>query len=181
MSSKPDRSSPALTKGWLWGPFSRIGAITAISTLLLDQAHKWWMILGVGMKLGDRFEFLPFFDIIFIKNTGISYSMFDNSAFSWQVSLAVFAVIASLALWVWLSRSSTSSLMAISLGLIIGGALGNGIDRLAHGGVADFFLLHAYGRSWYVFNVADIAIVAGVIGLLYDSLVLSRNDASNAS
>ena len=69
--------------------------------------------------------------------------------------------------------------MAASLGLIIGGALGNAIDRLLLGGVADFFSLHAFGFYWYVFNIADVAIVAGVVGLLYDSFVPSRNGAAN--
>ncbi len=69
--------------------------------------------------------------------------------------------------------------MAVSLGLIIGGAIGNAIDRAKLGGVADFFSLHAFGFYWYVFNIADVAIVAGVIGLLYDSLWASRNDAAN--
>ena len=61
--------------------------------------------------------------------------------------------------------------MAVSLALIIGGAIGNAIDRLRIGGVADFFSLHAYGYYWYVFNIADVAIVAGVAGLLYESLL----------
>jgi signal peptidase II len=69
--------------------------------------------------------------------------------------------------------------MAIALGLIIGGAIGNGLDRLLIGGVADFFSLHAFGYYWYVFNIADVAIVAGVVALLYDSIVGSRNDAAN--
>ena len=61
--------------------------------------------------------------------------------------------------------------MAVSLALIIGGAIGNAIDRLRIGGVADFFSLHAYGYYWYVFNIADVAIVAGVAGLLYESFL----------
>jgi signal peptidase II len=71
--------------------------------------------------------------------------------------------------------------IAVSLGLIIGGALANALDRLHLGGVADFFSLHAFGYYWYVFNIADVAIVAGVAGLLYDSLWTSRNDASKAA
>jgi len=62
----------------------------------------------------------------------------------------------------------------------MGGAIGNAIDRVALGGVADFFSLHAFGFYWYVFNVADVAIVAGVIGLLYDSLMVSRKDAAKS-
>ena len=80
-----------------------------------------------------------------------------------------FAAIASLALWFWAARHDTSRLMAASLALIIGGAIGNGIDRIVLGGVADFISLHALGFYWYIFNVADVAIVAGVAGLLYDS------------
>jgi signal peptidase II len=68
--------------------------------------------------------------------------------------------------------------MAASIGLIMGGALGNAVDRVVLGGVADFFSLHAFGFYWYVFNIADAAIVAGVAGLLYDSLLASRNDAA---
>ena len=67
------------------------------------------------------------------------------------------------------------------LGLIIGGALGNAIDRIVYGAVADFFSLHAFGYQWYVFNVADIAIVAGVVGLLYDSVFRGHKKVGNPS
>ena len=81
---------------------------------------------------------------------------------------------------VWLARGVTERLVAASLGLIMGGAAGNAIDRLVLGGVADFFSLHAFGFYWYVFNVADAAIVAGVLGLLYNSFGSSRNGASKS-
>ena len=71
--------------------------------------------------------------------------------------------------------------MGVSLGLIIGGALGNALDRLIVGGVIDYISLHAFGYYWYIFNIADAAIVAGVVGLLYDSYVSSRNAAANGS
>ena len=80
-------------------------------------------------------------------------------------------------LLVWLARA-TSRLSAVSLGLIIGGALGNAIDRLIHGAVADFVLLHIttaqWSFDWYVFNFADATIVAGVVGILYESLIGER-------
>ncbi|MBU2580454.1 MAG: signal peptidase II [Alphaproteobacteria bacterium] len=174
-------SIDAAENRWIWGRWSRLGLWAALLTLMLDQAHKWWMIAGVGMKEGERFNALPFLDIVYVKNTGISYSMFDSSAVEWQLSLAAFAVLVSAALWMWLSRSGTGALMALSLGLIIGGAIGNGIDRILLGGVADFFLLYGFGFSWYVFNIADIAIVAGVIGLLYDSIWPSRNADTKAT
>ena len=97
-----------------------------------------------------------------------------------QWLLAGFAGLAVLAMACWLARGVTTRLVAVSLGLVMGGAASNAIDRLALGGVADFFSLHAFGFYWYVFNIADVAIVAGVIGLLYDSFVPSRNDASKA-
>lgn len=162
-------------RSWLWGPHSRIGLITGLITLVVDQVHKWWMILGLDMQVGDRFALLPFLEIVYVLNTGISYSLFDSASYGWQLTLAVFAALVAAAMWVWMARGEGGRLMAISLGLIIGGAVGNAIDRVLLGGVADFFLLHGYGFTWYVFNIADVAIVAGVIGLLYDSVASSRN------
>ncbi len=160
---------------FLWGPWSRIGLVTLLVTLIVDQIHKWFMILGVGMNVGDRFALMPFVEIVYVLNTGISYSMFDSESYSWQLTLAAFALAVSAALWIWLAKAGTGRLMALSLGLIIGGAIGNAIDRVILGGVADFFLLHGFGYAWYVFNIADVAIVAGVAGLLYDSIWASRN------
>jgi signal peptidase II len=164
---------------WAWGSFSRLCLATAVVTLVLDQAHKWWMLGVYGIAGKGRVEGLPFLDLVFVKNTGISYSLFDQSSYGWQIGLAAFAALASCALWVWNAHSGTGRLMAASVGLIIGGAIGNGIDRILIGGVADFFSLHAFGFYWYVFNIADVAIVAGVIGLLYDSMLGSRKDAAN--
>lgn len=166
---------------WLWGPLSRWTAWLAIGTLVLDQASKWWIIHVYKLEQKGRVEVLSFLDLVFVKNTGVSYSMLDMAHPAWQAALAVFAVGASVALWIWAARLEGGAVLAASLGLIIGGALGNGIDRIVLGGVADFVSLHAYGFYWYVFNVADVAIVAGVIGLLYDFWVTSRNDAAKAS
>ncbi len=155
----------------LWGRWSALGLAVALVTVAIDQSHKWWMLGPYDIANKGRVTITPFFDLVFVKNTGISYSLFDQDSQAGQNMLAAFAVIASLALWIWLARSGTGRLLAWSLGLIIGGALGNGIDRLLIGGVADFFSLHAFGYYWYVFNIADVAIVAGVAGLLYESLV----------
>jgi signal peptidase II len=164
---------------WLWGHYSRTGLVMLLATLAADQAHKWWMLLVYRIEDKGQVAVLPFLDLVFVKNTGISYSLFDAQSYAWQLALSGFAAVASVALWVWLARAGTSRLMAWSIGLIIGGAIGNAIDRVILGGVADFFLAHAFGYSWYVFNIADAAIVAGVAGLLYDSVRSSRNDASN--
>ena len=165
---------------WLWGPYSALALKIAAVTFVIDQAHKWWMLLIYRIEEKGRVTITSFFDLVFVKNTGISYSMLDQSSYDWQLVLALFSVVASAALWAWLAGAGTGRVMAWALGLIIGGALGNGLDRVLIGGVADFFSLHAYGFYWYVFNIADVAIVAGVVLLLYDSFVGSRNDAANS-
>jgi signal peptidase II len=167
-------------RGWLWGPYSRLGLIVFLVTLALDQAHKWWMLEIYGIAERGRVAVTPFLDLVFVKNIGISYSLFDQESYAGQIMLAAFGVAATAALWVWLARGATGRLLAVSLGLIMGGAIGNAIDRVVLGGVADFFSLHAFGFYWYVFNIADVAIVAGVFGLLYDSLMASRKDAAKS-
>jgi signal peptidase II len=107
--------------------------------------------------------------------------MFLQDSQEGQWLLAGFAALATLAMAVWLARGVTDKLVAVSLGLIMGGALSNAVDRLLIGGVADFFSLHAFGFYWYVFNIADMAIVAGVVGLLYDALAPSRNRAAKST
>jgi signal peptidase II len=159
---------------WAWGPASRFGLLIVVATFVIDQAHKWWMLNIYEIPRGQRIFVTPFLDLVYVINKGVSYGLLDSSG-PWL--LTGFALLVSAVLWVWLSQPSTGRVMAASLGLIIGGALANGLDRLHLGGVADFFSLHAFGFYWYVFNIADVAIVAGVIGLLYDSVWTSRNDA----
>jgi signal peptidase II len=178
-SGVPDAKTPP--SGWFWGPYSALAAKVALVTLLLDQANKLWMLFVFGIEGRGRVSVAPFLDFVYVLNTGVSYSMFDSSSYSWQLGLAGFALAASLTLWIWLCRDGQSRLMAWGLGLIIGGAIGNAIDRLWLGGVADFYSLHAFGFYWYVFNIADVAIVAGVAALLYDSFIASRKDAAKTS
>lgn len=166
------------TPGWLRGLYARLGLSIALATLMIDQAHKWWMLEVYRIAEKGRVSVLPFFDLVYVKNLGISYGL--GAGVIGQGALAGFALLAALGLMVWLVRGAMNGVMAVSIGLLIGGAVGNAVDRLHLGGVADFFLLHAYGYSWYVFNIADAAIVAGVVGLLYDSLRSSRNGAANA-
>lgn len=168
---------PQAKPGWLWGPFSRLGLSVAVATLVIDQVHKWWMLAVYRIEEKGRVAVLPFLDLVYVKNLGVSYGL--GAGIVGQGALSAFALIASLALAIWLARGEMNRLTAVGIGLIIGGAVGNAIDRMHLGGVADFFLLHAYGWSWYVFNIADAAIVAGVAGLLYDSVRPSRNRAAN--
>lgn len=173
-------------KAWLWGPLSAPGLGLAAIVIAVDQAHKAWMLLvyriadRVAEVEGGRVHLTSFLDLVYVKNMGVSYGLFVLDSPRGQWLLASFAVLAVLVMAVWLARGVTNRLVAVSLGLIMGGAASNAVDRLVLGGVADFFSLHALGYYWYVFNLADVAIVAGVIGLLYDSFSPSRNDASKA-
>ncbi len=164
----------------LIGPLSSYGWTLALLTFLVDQAHKWWMLLIYRIPEKGRVAVTPFLDLVFVVNPGVSYSLFPQSDQRGQYLLAAFAVIAVLCLSIWMARPEMNRLLAVSIGLIIGGALGNALDRLLIGGVADFFSLHAFGYYWYVFNIADVAIVAGVIGLLYESYGPSRGSATKA-
>ncbi len=165
---------------WLWGPLSPLGIGIAVLTMVIDQAHKWWMLLIYRIEAKGRVAVTPFLDLVYVKNLGVSYGLFTQDSREGQWVLVGFAVIAVLAMAAWLARGVADRLTAASLGLIMGGAAGNAIDRLVLGGVADFFSLHAFGFYWYVFNIADAAIVAGVCGLLYDSLSPSRNRAAKS-
>jgi signal peptidase II len=162
--TKPQKS----LLSWLSGPWSQTGLTVAVVSLVLDQAHKWWMIGPYQIEAKQRVKITPFLDLVYTVNKGVSYGMGAGRIAPWVLS--AFALVASLCLVVWLAKGATNRVMGWSLGLIIGGAIGNAIDRFHLGGVADFFQLHAFGYSWYIFNIADVAIVAGVIGLLYDSI-----------
>jgi signal peptidase II len=159
-----------LNRNWLWSRWAPLGLGVALATVAVDQLHKYWMLHIYGIADKGRVPLTPFFDLVFVKNIGVSYSLFNQDSQKGQLVLAAFAVAASLGLWVWLNRASHGKLMTICLAFIIGGALGNAVDRVWLGGVADFFSAHAFGFYWYVFNIADVAIVAGVAGLLYDSV-----------
>lgn len=152
----------------------RSGFIAAIAALAIDQASKLWLLNIFELGRRGSVSVTPFFDLVLAWNTGISYGWFRDSGPLGQTVLLAIKGIAVVVLAIWMARSGTR-LAVIGLGLIIGGAIGNGIDRLAYGAVVDFALLHVEigGKTynWYVFNLADVAIVAGVIGLLYDSFV----------
>ena len=155
-------------------PLFRSGLIAAIAALVLDQASKLWLLNVFELGPRGTVSVTPFFDLVLAWNTGISYGWFQDSGPVGQTILLAFKAAAVIVLGIWMARSGTR-LAVIGLGLIIGGAIGNAIDRLAYGAVVDFALFHAQigGKTynWYVFNLADVAIVAGVAALLYDSFV----------
>ena len=160
------------------------GLLIALAALAADQAAKLYLLFVYDIAARGVVELTPFFDLVLVWNAGISYGWFQAETVAAQALLLAIkaAVVVVLMVWLWHAHNRIA---ALGLGLIIGGAIGNAIDRLAYGAVADFVLFHittpTFNFTWYVFNLADAAIVAGVAGLLYDSYLTGRNSAPNAT
>ena len=162
----------------LWGRWSKMGAVVALALLAADQAHKYWMLGPFDIAARGRVALTPFLDLVMVWNRGISYGLFqqDSQAGRWILIAVTLFALAALVLWL---AATSARMTALAFGLVIGGAMSNMIDRLVHGAVADFFLFHIWGYEWYVFNLADAGIVAGVGWLLYDSLFNRHKSAAN--
>jgi signal peptidase II len=151
-----------------------IGLVAALVVLVLDQASKLWLLYVFDIGRRGVVSITPFFDLVLAWNVGISFGWFQNDGALAQFALTAIKAIAVIVLAIWMARSTTR-VATLALGMIIGGAIGNAIDRFAYGAVVDFALFHVQigdqTFSWYVFNLADAAIVAGVAALLYDSFL----------
>jgi signal peptidase II len=150
--------------------FMTFGLLVAALTLAADQGTKYLVLGSAQLEVGERITVTPFFDLVLAMNKGISYGLFQQDGLIGRWLLVMVNLIAIGLFTFWLTRVD-NRLMAAAIGLLIGGALGNAIDRGLYGAVVDFVLLHWGDWRWYVFNLADAAIVAGVIGLLYDALL----------
>jgi signal peptidase II len=152
----------------------RAGMLAAIATLVIDQASKLWLLYVFDIAHRGAVRVTPFFDLVLAWNPGISFGWFQSESPTAQIALMAVKAVAVIVLAIWMARSRTL-LATLALGLIIGGAIGNAIDRFAYGAVVDFALFHVQigekTLNWYVFNLADVAIVAGVAALLYDSFL----------
>jgi len=155
-------------------PHLRAGVIAGVATLVIDQASKLWLLFVFNIADRGVVKVTPFFDLVLAWNIGISFGWFQNDSLLAQAVLTAIKAVAVIVLAIWMARSR-NWLATVALGLIIGGAIGNAIDRVAYGAVVDFALFHVQigGNTfnWYVFNLADTAIVAGVAALLYDSFL----------
>lgn len=151
-----------------------LGGLIALLGLIVDQVVKTWLLFSFDLGQQGRVFITPFFDLVLVWNRGISYGLFaaDSQGQVWFLVAVKTAI--TLALIIWLVRN-TDKLTAIALGLLIGGAIGNTIDRVLYGAVVDYASLHALGYYWYVFNLADVWVVAGVALLLYDAFLVGRN------
>ena len=150
-----------------------LGGLIALAVVVVDQIVKVGVLARSDGSELDSTALGPFLDLTLRWNRGISFSLFaGDSAAGQLVLLGVTLAATGLLAW-WLVRSR-SALLAAGLGLVIGGALGNAIDRIAHGAVLDYLDLHAFGRHFFVFNVADAAINVGVALLILDLLLAPR-------
>ena len=145
----------------------------ALLVLALDQATKLWA--SAALDYGVPVAVLPFFNLILVYNTGAAFSFLADAG-GWQRIFFIVlstGVSAVLAVWIW-RLPSTMRLLGVALALVLGGALGNLVDRIAYGHVIDFIDLYAGGWHWPAFNIADSAITCGVVLLLADGLFGGR-------
>ncbi len=147
----------------------RWGALAALLVLIADQASKWWVLEVLHLPERGQVPVLPVLSLTMVWNQGVTFGLFHQDGVwgPWLLAGVALAVVVALAVWL---RRAENVLVAASLGAIGGGAIGNVIDRLRFGAVVDFLHAHAFGWSWYVFNVADAAIVCGVAALVLDGL-----------
>lgn len=146
-----------------------VGGLLALLVVLADQVTKEWA-LATLFRDGAVVEVTPFFNLVAVWNRGVSFGLLASDDPMTPYYLSGFAIVVVIGLLVWLARAP-SQLLRISLGLIIGGAIGNVIDRLRYSAVVDFIDWHVFGYHWPAFNLADSAISVGVVFLLFDSFL----------
>jgi signal peptidase II len=154
----------------------RLSLVLALVVVVLDQLTKWW-ILDQVMRPPRLIELTPFFNLVLVWNRGVSFGLFNTDS-SWNgyvLSGIAIAIIAVLLVWL---RRVDRWMLATAIGLVIGGAIGNVIDRVRFGAVCDFLDLHAFGYHWPAFNVADSAISVGAAILVVDALARPREAAT---
>lgn len=163
------------------------GLILAAVLIVADQISKWWIVEKVMRPDGVTdtpffspvfIELTPFFNLVMTWNRGVSFGIFNNDGPWNALALSALSVAIVIGLLVWLGKAQ-GRLISLALGAIIGGALGNVIDRVRWGAVADFLDVHAFGWHWPAFNLADSAITVGAILLILDSLFSRQNSDKN--
>lgn len=151
------------------GPHLKVGVGVAALVFIVDLASKLWVLDGLALEATGPIRITPFLDFILVWNRGVSYGLFQQDSDLGRWLLVGVTVVATIALAAWMVRT-TSRLSAVALGLVVGGAVGNGVDRVVYGAVVDFVHFHVADFSWYVFNVADAAIVAGAALIVLEAL-----------
>ena len=149
------------------------GLGVALLTLGADQASKGWVLLDLDLPRRVDVAVAPGLDFTMVWNHGVTFGLLQAGSGTGHLTLGIAALVITALLVNWMRRTERR-LVAAALGLVVGGAVGNVLDRLRYGAVVDFIRVHAAGYSWYVFNVADACIVCGVAALLLDGLVAPR-------
>jgi signal peptidase II len=160
-----------------------LGLVAGLIVLLADQGSKWWVLNGLDLPALGQVVLLPVLNLTMVRNTGVTFGLL-NGLGSWgHILLTIVALAVVTALGFWLHRAE-SKVVAVAIGAIAGGAIGNVIDRVRFGWVVDFIHAHVdtpWGDfSWYVFNVADAAIVCGVAALILDAQFSKRRQERSA-
>jgi signal peptidase II len=150
-----------------------LGLAIAAVILVLDQVTKWWLLQTMQAANEPFIDVTGFFNIVLVWNRGVSFGMFNNDAGLNGMVFSLLAAVITVALLVWLRRAA-SPLIRIAIGLVIGGAIGNVVDRLRLGAVVDFLDFHLGSWHWPAFNVADSAICVGVALMVIDGLLTRR-------
>jgi len=159
--------------------YLRTGLLVAVLVLLADQGSKWAILSPIDLPGRGQIVLAPVLNLSMVRNSGVTFGLLTGFGEWGHLVLAGLAICVVAALGVWLRRAETR-LAAIALGAIAGGAIGNVIDRLRFGWVVDFIDAHLGNWHWYVFNLADAAIVCGVIALVIDSQWPRRAPADQA-
>ncbi|WGM31320.1 signal peptidase II [Brevundimonas sp. NIBR11] len=151
----------------------------ALVVIVLDQLTKYWMLEGLSLReVGRVFIAPPILNFSYVENTGVSFGLFGGGAARWALSF--FSILVAGALAWWATKAERRTLVS-AIGLVIGGAIGNAIDRIQYGYVVDFIDFSGTGVFPWVFNVADSAITIGVLLLILDSVMSERKHAVGAA
>jgi signal peptidase II len=154
-----------------------LGIVAGVLVLAADQFSKWWVLDVLHLPDLRQAVLLPVLNLTMVWNRGVTFGLLNGLGAWGHVVLATVALVVVVALGVWLRRAE-NKMTAVAIGAIAGGAIGNVIDRVRYGAVVDFIHAHVdtpWGDvSWYVFNVADAAIVCGVAALILDSQLSKR-------
>ncbi|MEN8721967.1 MAG: signal peptidase II [Alphaproteobacteria bacterium] len=145
--------------------------LLAVAVVAVDQAIKLWLIYVFDMPARGVVEITGFFNLVMVWNVGVGFGLFKQDAQTGKYLLIAFSLAMSVGLTIWYGRlQGAQPLIRWALPLAVGGAIGNVIDRVHFGAVADFFDFHAFGWHFWAFNVADSAIVIGMCLILVDGL-----------
>ena len=148
----------------------------ALAVIVLDQLSKAWILDGLSLReVGRVFVMHPVFNLSYVENTGVSFGLLGGGSARWFLSLFSVVVAAGLAWW---ATQADRRLLISAIGLVIGGAVGNAIDRIRFGYVVDFLDFSGTGVFPWVFNIADSAITIGVVLLVLDSVLSDRKPAT---